>query len=124
MAPPAPGVDSLTTGAIAPNPKRSAQPALPALPAALEQEDRRRALGALEIALDPQGNGAAVRWDNPESKAHGLVTPVGYAYPEQDRICRKFVARFETGAGAETDHGAACRDKNAEWSLAEIRKED
>ena len=113
MVPLTPELDSLATGTLAPR--------KPALPAALDQEDRRRMLGALDIALDPQGNGGTVRWDNPVSKAHGLVTPVGYAYPAEDHICRKFIARFETGAGAETDHGAACRDKNAEWSLADIR---
>ena len=70
-------------------------------------------MGALGIALDPQGNGATVNWDNPVSKSHGLVTPVGFAYPENGLICRKFSARFETTAGAEGMPGAACRDKNA-----------
>jgi surface antigen len=109
--------DMEATASIAP-----ATPKKPALPAGLDEEDRRRAFGALAIALDPQGNGATVHWDNPVSKAHGLVTPVGYAYPENGVICRKFSARFETGAGGETQAGAACRDKNADWTLAEIHK--
>jgi hypothetical protein len=92
-----------------------------ALPAALDPEDRRRALGALAVALDPQGNGAAVRWDNPVSKAHGLVTPLGYAYPSNDLICRHFSAEFATTVGNQTEQGAACRDKNAQWTLSELR---
>jgi hypothetical protein len=115
-APLEPGADMQATGAIAPAPKK------PALPAALDAEDRRRAMGALGIALDPQGNGDGVRWDNPVSKAHGLVTPVGFAYPDNGLICRKFSARFETSAGTETREGAACRDKTADWTLTEIHK--
>jgi surface antigen len=113
------GIDTKPTGSInAPAPK----PAPATLPATLDEEDRRRALGALAIALDPQGNGAAVHWDNPVSKAHGLVAPVGYAYPQNDLICRDFSAQFDTsGGGVQTKRGAACRDKTAQWSIAELR---
>lgn len=113
------GVDSAPTGSIA---KAANKPAAtPALPAALDEEDRRRALGALAIALDPQGNGASVHWDNPVSKARGQVTPVGYAYPSNDLICRDFSAQFDTGAGAQSGRGAACRDKSAQWTISELR---
>jgi hypothetical protein len=117
-APLSPDVDMRATGAI-PTP---AAPARPALPAALDEEDRRRAMGALGIALDPQGNGASVAWNNPVSKAHGTMTPVGYAYPENGLICRKFSAHIESAAGLETDSGAACRDKDAMWTLTDFRK--
>ena len=123
VAPLSSDVDMQATGAIAANAAASAPPKpKPTLPAALDDEDARRAFGALGIALDPQGNGATVRWDNPVSKAHGFVTPVGYAYPEGGLICRKFSARFESRAGAENVLGAACRDKAADWSLTEIHK--
>ncbi|MBB4197129.1 hypothetical protein CCR94_13915 [Rhodoblastus sphagnicola] len=114
-----PDVDMQATGSVAGAP---ATPAKTALPAGLDAEDRHRALGALGVALDPQGNGAAVRWDNPVTKARGLVTPVGFAYPENGLICRKFSARFETATGAKSRAGAACRDKNAVWTLSEIHK--
>jgi hypothetical protein len=91
------------------------------LPATLDEEDRRRALGALEIALDPQGNGAPVRWDNPVSKARGSVTPAGLAYPQNDLVCRAFSAQFETSSGAQAQRGAACRDKNAQWIVSDLR---
>jgi surface antigen len=123
LAPLNPDVDMQATGAIAASAGAGPGAASkPALPAALDEEDRRRALGALAIALDPQGNGATVRWDNPVSKAHGLVTPVGYAYPQNGLICRKFSARFDTAAGPESQTGAACRDKNADWTLTESRR--
>jgi len=111
------GADPEPTGSIA------AAPAKPRalLPATLDEEDRRRALGALAIALDPQGNGAPVRWDNPVSKARGTVTPAGFAYPENDLVCRAFSAQFETSAGAQAQRGAACRDKNAQWIVSDLR---
>jgi len=112
-------VDKQATGSIGP---AVAAPARPVLPASLDEEDSRRAMGALGIALDPQGNGATVHWDNPVSKAHGLVTPVGFAYPDNGVICRKFAARFETRTGAESRTGAACRDKNAVWTLTDLGK--
>jgi surface antigen len=108
------GVDNEPTGAIA----QGKGPG--ALPAALDAEDRRRALGALALALDPQGNGATVRWDNPVSKAHGVMTPLGYAYPANDLVCRHFSAEFVTRSGAEAKQGAACRDKNAEWVVSDL----
>ena len=112
------GADSDPTGSIA---SASTPRPAPALPPALDEEDRRRVLGALAIALDPQGNGATVHWDNPVSKARGSVTPAGFAYPENDLVCRAFSAQFVTASGTLANQGAACRDKNAQWVLADLR---
>ena len=117
VTPMTPGGDSEPTGSIDPAGAKKA----PGFPASLDEEDRRRALGALAIALDPQGNGATVHWDNPVSKARGSVTPAGFAYPANDLICRDFMAQFTTASGPQTGRGAACRDKNAQWTLAEFR---
>ena len=106
------GIDAQPTGSISASaPQADASPRLLAW---LDEEDRRRALGALAIALDPQGNGASVRWDNPVSKAHGQITPIGFAYPSNDLICRKFSARFDTAAGARSRRAppAATRTRN------------
>jgi surface antigen len=112
-------IDPQPTGSISAPPVQDA--ASSRLPASLDEEDRRRALGALAIALDPQGNGASVRWDNPVSKAHGEITPIGFAYPSNDLICRKFSARFDTVGGSRMEQGSACRDKNANWTIAELQ---
>jgi surface antigen len=112
------GADPEPTGSIA---SASMSRPAPALPPTLDEEDRRRALGALAIALDPQGNGATVHWDNPVSKARGSVTPAGLAYPENDLVCRAFSAQFITASGTQADQGAACRGKNAQWVLADLR---
>jgi surface antigen len=86
----------------------------------LDAEDWRRAIAALGVALDPQGNGKTVAWDNPQSGLKGSFVPVGDAYPREDRICRAFLA--EVGApGADPKQGTGCRDKAGEWSVGDIK---
>jgi len=93
---------------------------LPDLPHDLGPEDRRRAFAALATALDPQGEGSAVTWENPQTGAKGSFTPVGHAYPTDGKVCRAFIAQVE-----ENDHdtrlqGTACRGRANEWTLSEI----
>jgi len=87
----------------------------------LDQEDWRRAKGALGVALDPQGNGAPVTWENPASKARGAFTPVGQAKAVDDKICRAFVAEIGGSAKAETLQGDACRDRSGEWTVGKVQ---
>ncbi len=91
------------------------------LSSSLDAEDWRRAKAALAVALDPQGNGAAVAWDNPLSGARGQFTPVGDARPSDDKICRAFLAEIGGGAPAQTLQAVACRDKTGEWSVGEVK---
>lgn len=97
-----------------------ARPA-PKLSRHLDAEDMRRAMAAMGTALDPQGSGASVHWDNPQSGARGSFTPVGQAYPLDGKICRGFVADIEAGETDEKLKGAACREKSAEWALTEAK---
>ncbi len=90
------------------------------LSSALDDEDLRRAAAAMAAALDPQSNGAVVKWDNPQSGAHGAFTPSGFPYPIDGRVCRAFVAEIATGAREDRLEGAACRDKTADWALIRI----
>lgn len=93
----------------------------PRLSGRLDSEDERRALVAMGAALDPQGNGASVKWNNPKSGAKGSFAPAGSAYPLEGKICRAFVADIEAGENAERLKGAACRGKSAEWTLTEAK---
>ncbi|QGM99585.1 hypothetical protein F7D14_06395 [Methylocystis parvus] len=87
----------------------------------LDPEDLRRAVAAMSTALDPQGSGASVNWDNPQSGAKGSFTPVGQAYPLDGKICRSFLADVSASENVERLQGAACREKTAEWALTELR---
>jgi surface antigen len=93
----------------------------PTLSNALDQEDWRRASAALGVALDPQGAGASVNWDNPESHARGSFTPVGQPYPSEGKVCRAFLAEVGTKESHEQLQGTACRDKSADWALIDVR---
>jgi surface antigen len=103
------------TGSI-PDSRRPSQ-----LSRALDQEDWRRASAALGTALDPQGDGSAVNWDNPQTSAKGSFTAVGQAYPTDGKICRAFIAEVGTKDSHENLKGTACREKSAEWSLSEVK---
>jgi surface antigen len=87
----------------------------------LDIEDIRRATAAMSTALDPQGSGASVNWDNPQSGAKGSFTPVGQAYPLDGKICRAFLADVSASEAIERLQGAACREKTAEWALTEVK---
>lgn len=93
----------------------------PALCNSLDQEDWRRASAALGVALDPQGGGSSVNWDNPQTQAKGSFTPVGPPYPSDGRVCRAFLAEVETKETHERLQGAACRERTADWALIEVK---
>ncbi|MGH6800680.1 MAG: RT0821/Lpp0805 family surface protein [Methylocella sp.] len=67
----------------------------PSLAGLLDAEDWRRAKAALSTALDPQGNGSLVGWDNPDSGNKGSFTPVGKPFPMEAGICRVFLAEVD-----------------------------
>lgn len=107
------GAPEDATGSIAkPTPKLSRH---------LDIEDLRRATAAMSTALDPQGSGASVNWDNPQSGAKGSFTPVGQAYPLDGKVCRAFLADISASETVEKLQGAACREKSAEWALTEVK---
>ncbi|MGE0235044.1 RT0821/Lpp0805 family surface protein [Methylocystis sp.] len=93
----------------------------PKLSHALEGEDLRRATAAMSTALDPQGSGASVNWDNPQTGAKGSFTPIGQPYPLEGRICRAFQADIAVKETQESLQGAACREKTDEWALTEVK---
>ncbi len=89
--------------------------------AGLAAEDWRRAKGAIALALDPQGNGKPVKWDNPETRFAGDITPLGSPYVEDDEICRRFTASVEAPSGRVQRYaGRACRVTGDEWALKQV----
>jgi hypothetical protein len=96
------------------------KPASPLSPE-LGAEDWRRAKGALAVALDPQGNGSAVAWENPDSGFKGSFTPVGQPFVKSDAICRAFLASLYAQNGASQLQGTACRLSGAEWEVKDVQ---
>ncbi len=111
------GNDDMATGSIAP------APVVSPLGADLNAEDWRRAKGAMALALDPQGNGSQVAWDNPESGRRGNFTPVGQPFVDSDQICRAFLAGVSSPVTGEARQlqGTACRPSGGEWTLKDVK---
>ena len=86
----------------------------------LDGEDWRRARGALAVALDPQGNGAPVNWENPQSRNKGSFIPVGQAWVKDDNVCRTFLAELGGAHAPQQLQGNACRDKAGEWFVGKV----
>jgi surface antigen len=97
-----------------------AKPASPLSPE-LGEEDWRRARGALAVALDPQGNGASVSWDNPDTGFKGAFTPVGQPFVRSDEICRAFLTALAGGSGSSSLQGTACRLSGGEWAIKDLK---
>lgn len=86
----------------------------------LDEEDWRRARAALAVALDPQGPGTQVSWDNPTSNRKGHFTPSGAPFVKNDEICRTFTAVISS-ASPVTLNGTACRPSGGEWAIREVK---
>lgn len=85
---------------------------------ALDDEDWRRAQAALSLAVDPQGPGLPVNWDNPATKRKGTFTPSGDMKLVQDTICRPFTATLQQPGGKDSRQtGQACRVGPGEWAM-------
>lgn len=88
----------------------------------LDVEDWRRARAALATALDPQGNGATVAWDNPQSGHKGTFIPVAAPYPVDGQVCRAFIAKIEAAEAKENVQGSACRVGGTDdWNVQDVR---
>ena len=90
------------------------------LSADLDEEDWRRAKAALAVALDPQGPGTLVSWDNAATSRKGTFTPVGAPFVKNDEICRSFSAHL-SGPSTSALQGTACRPSGGEWVLKDIK---
>ncbi len=75
-----------TTSSVLPARGPDKAAGLGTLASELGPEDLRRADAAMSVALDPQGNGAAVSWDNPQSGIKGSFVPVGGPFLRRTRF--------------------------------------
>lgn len=107
------GAEPASTGSIARRPASFGKD--------LGDEDWRRAHAALAVALDPQGNGRPVRWDNPDTAMRGSVNPTGLPYVSNDEICRDFLASVITPRASRFVRGTGCKPSGGAWELRRLR---
>ena len=109
--------DEDVTGSI-----KASAPGLSASPLPLlSPEDWTQASKALASALDPQGAGAAVVWENSASGARGTMTPVGLVYAADGQICRAFLADIEGRASGLRLQGRGCRTGDGPWVASDLK---
>ena len=108
--------DPETTATI----QRGASPLDPSL----DDEDWRRAQAALSLAVDPQGSGQPVNWDNPSTKRKGSFAAAGNMVLIENTVCRPFTATVVQAAQPprEMRHaGQACRVGPGEWAMRNMQ---
>ncbi len=116
------GVDREPTGTIAKTSAKATVESVSPLSHNLDVEDWRRARAALATALDPQGNGATVAWDNPQSGRKGAFIPVAAPYPVDGQVCRAFIAKIEGADTKKSVQGSACRVGGTDdWNVQDVR---
>jgi surface antigen len=108
-----PDNEPTTTASIA----RTVSPLSPEL----GTEDWRRAKAALATALDPQGSGSAVAWDNPDTGLKGNFVPVGQPFVKSDEICRAFLAAVTGQDSTSSLQGTACRPSGGDWIVKDVK---
>jgi surface antigen len=83
--------------------------------AALDDEDKQRALAAQIDALEHAPSGAPVSWRNPDSGRYGTIVP-GPAYQQSGRNCRSYTHTIYIDGRPQTARGTACRNPDGTWT--------
>ena len=61
-------------------------------------------------------------WENVQTGAHGSVTPLAAAYPnDQGRTCRDFLASYVNGKTESWLQGSACRNEHGRWEIDTLK---
>jgi surface antigen len=87
----------------------------------MNDEDTRRSQSALALALDPEGKGVPVNWDNPETGATGSFSASGDFYIKSNQLCRPFTADLAYSGAKESFKGKACRAGPGAWAILDSK---
>jgi surface antigen len=63
-------------------------------------------------------------WENPETGAHGSVTPLTQSYPspsQDGETCRDFLASYVNGTNESWLQGAACHSGHGRWEIHSLK---
>jgi len=61
-------------------------------------------------------------WRNPQTGAHGSVTPIAKSYDGgEGRPCRDFLASYVNGRTERWLQGSACRSERGRWEISTLK---
>jgi len=91
-------------------------------PAAPTDSDLAFARDAASDVLTRGDKDSSQPWHNPQSGAHGSVTPIANSYADDDgRSCRDFLASYVNGSTERWLQGSACRTPRGHWEIHTLK---
>jgi len=100
------------------------------LASAAPQAERTHGISAADIAaarraaadmLAAGGKDTSARWQNPDTGARGMVTPIAAAYTQDGLTCRDFLASVVRGSAETWLQGEACRVHRGKWEVRSLK---
>jgi surface antigen len=91
-----------------------------ATPADLPEADLVYAKAAAAELLARGGPDSSMPWANPNTGAHGTITPIAASYSQNGATCRDFLASYLRGNRETWLHGEACRS-GSRWDVKTLK---
>jgi surface antigen len=74
---------------------------------------------AARHALNYGKDGESTRWENPETGAKGILTPLD-SYEEKEMFCRRLEAFNEVGGASGRSVFVFCRQEDGNWLISSM----
>jgi len=100
---------------------RAAQMALRPASASVSEADLAAARRAAADMLAAGTKDASAQWQNPETGARGMVTPITAAYTQDGFTCRDFLASVVRDRAETWLQGEACRVHHGKWEVRTMK---
>lgn len=91
-----------------------------ATPLDLLEADLVYAKAAAAELLARGGPDSSIPWANPNTGAHGTITPIAASYSQNGATCRDFLASYLRGNSETWLHGEACRT-GSRWDVKTLK---
>jgi surface antigen len=89
-------------------------------PADLVEADLVYAKAAAAELLARGGRDSSMPWTNPNTGAHGTITPIAASYDQNGATCRDFLASYLRGNTETWLHGEACQS-GGRWGVKTLK---
>lgn len=89
----------------------------------LDDKDRQLMQQSSQQALESAPSGTSIKWNNPDSKNNGVITPIKTFKANQGthkgRYCREFTQTINIGGRSEKAYAIACRMPDGVWRISQ-----